>query len=103
MISTLIRPPTLWTLKSLRAAQILVLDEPTISRDAQAEYEGFKNFRELAAGRTTILISPRFSTVRMADRIYVLKDRRITKGGAHEELIHCGGTYAHLFETQAQY
>jgi ATP-binding cassette subfamily B protein len=87
----------------LRDAQILVLDEPTSSMDAKAEYAVFQNFRKLASGRTAILISHRFSTVRMADRIYVLKGGRITEGGTHEELIHCGGTYAHLFETQAQY
>ena len=87
----------------LRDAQIIVLDEPTSSMDAKAEYAVFQNFRQLAAGRTAILISHRFSTVRMADRIYVLKDGSITEGGTHEELIHRGGTYARLFETQAQY
>ena len=87
----------------LRDAQIIVLDEPTSSMDANAEYAVFQNFRQLAAGRTAILISHRFSTVRMADRIYVLKDGRITEGGTHDELMHCGGTYARLFETQAQY
>jgi ATP-binding cassette subfamily B protein len=89
--------------EELSIAQIIVLDEPTSSMDAKAEYVVFKNFRQLAAGRTAILISHRFSTVRMADRIYVLKNGRISEGGTHEELIHCGGTYAHLFETQAQY
>ncbi len=87
----------------LRDAQIIVLDEPTSSLDANAEYSVFQNFRKLASGRTAILISHRFSTVRMADRIYVLKEGRIIEGGTHDELIHCGGTYAHLFETQAQY
>lgn len=87
----------------LRDAQIIVLDEPTSSLDAKAEYAVFHNFRKLAAGRTAILISHRFSTVRMADRIYVLKEGRIIEGGTHEELLHYGGTYAHLFETQAQY
>jgi len=87
----------------LRDAQIIVLDEPTSSLDAKAEYAVFQNFRKLAAGRTAILISHRFSTVRMADRIYVLKEGRIIEGGTHEELLHCAGTYAHLFETQAQY
>jgi ATP-binding cassette subfamily B protein len=87
----------------LRDAQIIVLDEPTSSLDAKAEYAVFQNFRKLASGRTAILISHRFSTVRMADRIYVLKEGRIIEGGTHEELLHCGGTYAHLFETQAQY
>jgi ATP-binding cassette subfamily B protein len=87
----------------LRDAQIIVLDEPTSSLDAKAEYVVFQNFRKLASGRTAILISHRFSTVRMADRIYVLKEGRIIEGGTHEELLHLGGTYAHLFETQAQY
>ena len=86
----------------LREAQIIVLDEPTSSLDAKAEYAVFQNFRKLAAGRTAILISHRFSTVRMADRIYVLKEGRIIEGGTHEELLHFGGTYAHLFETQAR-
>lgn len=87
----------------LRDAQIIVLDEPTSSLDAKAEYAVFQNFRKLASGRTAILISHRFSTVRMADRIYVLKEGKIIEGGTHEELLHRGGTYAHLFETQAQY
>ncbi len=87
----------------LRDAQIVVLDEPTSSMDAKAEYSVFENFRQLAAGRTAILISHRFSTVRMADRICVLEDGGIAEAGSHEELIHRGGTYAHLFETQAQY
>lgn len=87
----------------LRDAQIIVLDEPTSSLDAKAEYEVFKKFRHLAAGRTVILISHRFSTVRMADRIYVLEDGRIIENGSHDELVHLGGTYARLFETQAQY
>ena len=86
----------------LRDAQIIVLDEPTSSLDAKAEYTVFQNFRKLAEGRTAILISHRFSTVRMADRIYVLKDGRIIEGGTHEELLHFGGTYANLFETQAR-
>jgi len=87
----------------LRDAQIVVLDEPTSSMDAKAEYVVFENFRQLAAGRIAVLISHRFSTVRMADRIYVLKDGRIAEAGTHEELMRCGGTYANLFETQAQY
>jgi ATP-binding cassette subfamily B protein len=87
----------------LRDAQIIVLDEPTSALDARAEYDVFKKFRQLAAGRTAILISHRFSTVRMADRIYVLEDGRIIESGSHEELVRQGGTYAHLFETQAQY
>jgi ATP-binding cassette subfamily B protein len=87
----------------LRAAQIIVLDEPTSALDAQAEYEVFKKFRQLAEGRTAILISHRFSTVRLADRIYVLENGRISESGTHDELVRHGGMYARLFETQAQY
>jgi len=87
----------------LRDAQIIVLDEPTSALDARAEYEVFKRFRQLAAGRTVILISHRFSTVRMADRLYVLEDGRVIESGSHDELVRRGGTYARLFETQAQY
>ena len=71
--------------------------------DAKAEYGVFKRFRQLAEGWAAVLISHRFSTVRMADRIYVLNDGRITESGTHDELLQLGGTYAHLFETQAQY
>jgi ATP-binding cassette subfamily B protein len=84
-------------------AQIIVLDEPTSSMDARAEFEVFQNFRQLVAGRTAILISHRFSTVRMADRIYVLKQGRVIEGGTHEELVGAGGTYARLFEMQARH
>ena len=87
----------------LRDTQIIVLDEPTSSLDAKTEYAVFQNFRKLAAGRTAILISHRFSTVRMADRIFVLKDGKIIEGGTHEELVKLGGRYARLFETQAQF
>ncbi len=86
----------------LRQAQIIVLDEPTSSLDARAEYEVFQRFQQLAADRTAILISHRFSTVRMADRIYVMHDGKIIENGSHDELIRLGGTYAHLFEIQAQ-
>jgi len=87
----------------MRDAQIIVLDEPTSSMDAKAEYEVFQSFRQLVSGRTAILISHRFSTVRMADRIYVLKHGSIIEGGTHEELLRVGGTYARLFEMQAQH
>ncbi len=87
----------------LRDAQLIVLDEPTSALDAKAEYEVFEQFRQLAQGRTAILISHRFSTVKMADRIFVLEDGRIVERGAHDELVRLGGTYARLFETQAQY
>ena len=86
-----------------RDSQIIVLDEPTSALDAKAEYEVFKMFHQLARGRTAILISHRFSTVRLADRIYVLDEGRIIEGGSHDELIRHGGRYAHLFETQAQH
>ena len=87
----------------LRDTQIIVLDEPTSSMDANAEQSVFNNFRQLAQERTAILISHRFSTVRMADRIYVLEEGRIREGGTHDELIHLGQTYAHMFETQARH
>jgi len=87
----------------MRDAQIIVLDEPTSSMDAKAEYEVFQSFRQLMSDRTAILISHRFSTVRMADRIYVLKQGSIVEGGTHKELILLGGTYARLFEMQARH
>ena len=74
----------------VRDTQIVVLDEPTSFLDVQAEHEVFNRFRQLAAGRSTILISHRLSTVRMADRIYVLEDGRITESGRHDELIRRG-------------
>jgi len=87
----------------LRSAQILVLDEPTSSLDAKAEYDVFRSFRQLSEGRTVILISHRFSTVRMADRIFVLHNGVIMEGGTHHELVRSGGKYASLFEMQAQH
>jgi ATP-binding cassette subfamily B protein len=86
----------------LRDAQIIILDEPTSWMDAQAEFEVFKSFRELLDGRTAILISHRFSTVRLADYIYVLGEGRIIESGTHSELLRLGGKYAHLFGIQAQ-
>ncbi|MBA2352669.1 MAG: ABC transporter ATP-binding protein [Burkholderiales bacterium] len=85
----------------LRNAQIVVLDEPTSAMDAQAEYQVFKNFYELIKGRTAIFISHRLSTVKMADRIYVMEDGRIVECGTHEELVCRRGKYANLFELQA--
>ncbi|MEM1414327.1 MAG: ABC transporter ATP-binding protein [Myxococcota bacterium] len=83
-------------------ADILVLDEPTASMDAAAEARIFERFRELAADRMAILISHRFSTVRMADEIVVLDDGRIVEQGSHESLMELGGRYARLFELQAE-
>ena len=86
----------------MRDAQILILDEPTASLDARAEYEVFQRFTELTSGKTAVLISHRFSTVRMADRILVLKGGTLNEIGSHEELLAHGGLYAELFQLQAQ-
>jgi ATP-binding cassette subfamily B protein len=83
-------------------ADILVLDEPTAAMDAQAEAEVFEHFRQLARDRITILISHRFSTVRMADQIVVLNRGRVVERGSHEELMRLNGRYAHLFTLQAR-
>ncbi|HEV7631712.1 MAG TPA: ABC transporter ATP-binding protein [Steroidobacteraceae bacterium] len=83
-------------------ADVLVLDEPTASMDAQAEAEVFEHFRQLAQGRITILISHRFSTVRMADQIAVLDRGRLVEQGNHESLMQDAGLYAHLFSLQAR-
>jgi ATP-binding cassette subfamily B protein len=85
----------------MRDAQLLILDEPTAALDARAEYEVFLRFAELIGGRMAILISHRFSTVRMADRIVVLQNGTITEQGTHEELARAGGLYAELFDMQA--
>lgn len=85
----------------MRDAQLLVLDEPTSALDARAEYEVFMRFSELIAGRMAILISHRFSTVRMANRILVLRGGSIAEQGAHEDLVSAGGLYAELFAMQA--
>ena len=85
----------------LRDAQLLVLDEPTAALDARSEYEVFERFAELTAGKTALLISHRFSTVRMADRIVVLADGRIAEQGSHADLLRRGGQYAEMFELQA--
>ncbi|MDY6952525.1 MAG: ABC transporter ATP-binding protein [Thermodesulfobacteriota bacterium] len=87
----------------LRDAQIMVLDEPTSHLDAKSEYEVFNEFRQLLKGKTAILISHRFSTVRMADRIFVLEKGKVIEQGTHEELCQLGGRYVHLFERQAQH
>lgn len=85
----------------LRDAEILILDEPTAALDALAEYEVFSRFAELTKGKIAILISHRLSTVRMADRIVVLKDGEIHEEGTHHQLIANGGRYASMFELQA--
>lgn len=87
----------------LRDSQILILDEPTSAMDAKAEADLFERFHELARGQMAILISHRLSTVKMADRIYVIKQGHIVECGTHDELVLQKGTYADLFETQAQY
>jgi len=86
----------------MRKAEVLILDEPTSALDAQAEYEIFLRFRELMEGRLAVLISHRFSTVRMADRIVVLENGRILELGSHEELMRHNQVYAHLFNLQAE-
>ncbi len=86
----------------MRDAPILVLDEPTSSLDAQAEYEIFTKFRLLTEGKTAFFISHRFSTVRLADRIFVIEQGVIKESGSHEELIALDGRYAELFNLQAE-
>ncbi len=83
-------------------ADILVLDEPTAALDADAEHAVFERFRRLAEGRTTLIISHRFPTVRMADRILVLENGRIIEDGSHAALLAAQGTYARLFSLQAE-
>ncbi|MFL5547449.1 MAG: ABC transporter ATP-binding protein [Gemmatimonadales bacterium] len=85
----------------MRDAQLLILDEPTAALDARAEYEVFLRFSELTKGRMAVLISHRFSTVRMADRILVLKGGELVEQGTHESLVEQGGLYAELFQLQA--
>ena len=85
----------------MREAEVLILDEPTAALDARAEYEVFRRFKELSAGKTAVLISHRFSSVRMADRILVLADGKVEAQGTHEELVAQQGRYAELFELQA--
>jgi len=85
----------------MRDAQLLILDEPTATLDARAEFEVFQRFSELTRDRMAVLISHRFSTVRMADRILVLADGTIQEHGTHKQLLGLGGRYAELFELQA--
>jgi len=85
----------------MRDAQLLILDEPTSTLDARAEHRVFQRFAELTCGKMAVLISHRFSTVRMADRILVLEGGEISEQGTHESLLGLGGQYAELFELQA--
>ncbi len=85
----------------MRDAQVLILDEPTASLDARAEYEVFLRFADLTRDKMAVLISHRFSTVRMADRILVLADGEVIEQGTHQHLVALGGRYAELFELQA--
>jgi ATP-binding cassette subfamily B protein len=79
----------------------MILDEPTSALDARAEFEVFQRFAELTKGKSAVLISHRFSTVRMADRILVLEKGELIEIGSHEELLIKGGRYAELFDLQA--
>jgi ATP-binding cassette, subfamily B, bacterial len=85
----------------MRDGQVLILDEPTASLDARAELEVYRRFVDLTAGKMAVLISHRFSTVRMADRILVLARGQIVEQGSHQELVSHGGKYAELFQFQA--
>lgn len=85
----------------MRDAQVMILDEPTAALDARSEFEVFQRFKELSDQRTAVLISHRFSSVRMADRILVMEQGRLEASGTHEELMAEGGRYAELFELQA--
>ena len=86
----------------MKGAQLLILDEPTAALDARAEYQVFQRFAELTKGKTAVLISHRFSTVRMADRILVLERGEMLELGSHEELLKKNGRYAELFRLQAK-
>jgi ATP-binding cassette subfamily B protein len=86
---------------AIRDAALVILDEPTAALDAEAEYQLFERFRELVAGKTALLISHRFSTVRMVDHILVLEGGRILESGSHDALVALGGRYAALYEMQA--
>lgn len=86
----------------MKEAEVLILDEPTSALDARAEYEVFQRFAELTKGKSAVLISHRFSTVRMADRILVLEKGQLIELGSHEQLLQQNGRYAELFQLQAK-
>jgi len=86
----------------MRESQLLILDEPTAALDARAEHEVFQRFADLIEGKSAVLISHRFSTVRMADRILFLENGQLLELGSHEELIEKQGKYAELFNLQAK-
>jgi len=86
----------------MRDAEILILDEPTAALDAESEYTLFQRFNMLTQGVTTLLISHRFSTVRMADRILVIDEGKILEEGTHEQLMNKGGRYATLYRMQSE-
>ena len=86
----------------MKDAQLLILDEPTSALDARAEYEVFQRFSDLTKGKSAVLISHRFSTVRMADRILVLEKGELLESGNHEDLLQKNGRYAELFRLQAK-
>ena len=86
----------------IRKASVVILDEPTAALDARAEYEVFSRFSELVSGQTALLISHRFSTVRMADRVIVLKEGTVVEEGTHDALLAQNGLYAELFSLQAE-
>jgi ATP-binding cassette subfamily B protein len=85
----------------MKDAQVLILDEPTSALDARAEYEVFQRFAQLTTGKSAVLISHRFSTARLADRILVLEKGTLLESGTHEQLLKAGGKYAELFNLQA--
>ena len=85
----------------MRNAQLLILDEPTAALDARSEREVFERFSDLTVGKTALLISHRFSTVRMADRILVLEGGKIVEDGCHSQLMERGERYSKMFELQA--
>jgi len=87
----------------MRDTQLVVLDEPTSALDVMAEHEVFERFRQIIAGKSAILISHRLSTIRMADRIYVLDGGCIAESGSHDDLMARDGLYAKLFTTQSRY